>query len=927
MAAPTEQLDYVSFGTPLELLSEDEPLKRPVPLQEQTVKDDRGRIKRFHGAFTGGFSAGYFNTVGSKEGWAPSQFISSRQQKAEKQVFQPEDFMDEEDLAEHGIAPREIMTTDDFASLTKNQIRSKAQALSVLAAPIPGATVLEDLIAASRISIGVKLLRKMGWKEGQGIGPRVKRKLQRQRNGAGLRLYGCSLPPEESDKSEEEDDAYIPENVTFAPKDVTPIDFTPKDNLHGLGYSGIDPGKALIGGVLEEHIHLFSVESERTSNLLGSEGYSTTRKIGVSGQAFGVGVLEEEDDDIYGTESLSRYDTVIGEEEPGDCMYGWSAPYEYSKKNAEFIKDIAYAGKILEGFTKPSKSLSIKKIYLPPELPRDYKPVHYCHPVMSTSNTSYQKSSDLMTSCRQMERAALQNSRHQMNAVLRRNLIEEPTLPGPSSVFDLLSNEAKKRIKEVKQAVEQKQLSQSLPSCIQTVSTDEALRAWQNICGNEIGTFKPFEKIPEKQARYEKYISKLKQGRSDALEASLDSQMTEWERGREREEFVRAAMLYKPSNSTLASRFTQGKHEDDSENVYVVPDHEDDLNDKEAAVKMKMFGQLTRDAFEWHPDKLLCKRFNIPDPYPSSSIVGLTKVKKDKYSVFNFLNVMENTKPHLKQSQSDLSTNQKPDKASIPLKSNRQSRWDVPGKENDKKDSLSEFITFARSQSLSERQGSQPDSSEPAIIPKEQTAPTLDDLEEKRPSMDLFKAIFANSSDDESSSEGDGDDEDNQQGQNKSSLIKDPTSLIECQEPSKNKTKETFSNQEECQPTKSSDTSENLATQEEFGPRLPPVVPYGTVSLSSGSVFPETIKRKYKEKQNKHKPKMDHKQKRYKKKKKHRKHKHKSKSKKKIIEGCTSSSDSTESSGSDTGASSSVLSTEELLKRIKVSLQRHEKTW
>ncbi|XP_028665890.2 G patch domain-containing protein 1 isoform X1 [Erpetoichthys calabaricus] len=915
MAAPTD-LDYVSFGTPLELLSEDEPLKRPVPLQEQTVKDERGRIQRFHGAFTGGFSAGYFNTVGSKEGWAPSQFISSRQQKAEKQVFQPEDFMDEEDLAEHGIAPREIMTTDDFASLTKDQIRSKAQALSVLAAPIPGATVLEDLIAASRISIGVKLLRKMGWKEGQGIGPRVKRKLQRQRNGAGLRLYGCALPPEDSDKSEEEDDAYIPENVTFAPKDVIPIDFTPKDNLHGLGYSGIDPGKAIIGGVLEEHIHLFSVESERTSNLLGSEGGYSTRKIGVSGQAFGVGVLEEEDDDIYGTESLSRYDTVIGEEEPGDSMYGWSAPYEYSKKNAEFIKDIAYAGRILEGFTKPAKSLSIKKIYLPPELPRDYKPVH-CHPILPTSDTGYQKSSDLMTSCRQMEQAAVQNSRHQMNAVLRRNLIEEPTLPGPSSVFDLLSNEAKNRIKEVKQAAEQKQLSQSLPSCIQTVSNNEALRAWQNICGDEIGTFKPFEKIPEKQARYEKYISKLKQGRSDALETSLDSQMTEWERGREREEFVRAAMLYKPSNSTLASRFTQGKHEDDSENVYVVRDHEDDLNDKDEAVKMKMFGQLTRDTFEWHPDKLLCKRFNIPDPYPSSSIVGLTKVKKDKYSVFNFLNVMENAKPHLKQSQSELSTDQKPDKASTPLKSNRRSRWDVPGKENDKKDSLSEFITLARSQSLSERQGSQPDSSEPAIVPKEQTPPTLDDLEEKRPSMDLFKAIFANSSDDESSSEGDSNDEDNQQGQNKSSLIKDPTSLIECQEPCENKTKETFSNKEECQPTKSSDTSENLATEEQFGPRLPPVIPDGTVSLSSGSVFPETIKRKYKEKQNKHKPKMDHKQKRYKKKKKHKKHKHKSKSKKKIIEGCTSSSDSTENSGSDTGASSSVLSTEVLLKRIK----------
>lgn len=31
------------------------------------VTDERGR-RRFHGAFTGGFSAGYFNTVGSKEG-------------------------------------------------------------------------------------------------------------------------------------------------------------------------------------------------------------------------------------------------------------------------------------------------------------------------------------------------------------------------------------------------------------------------------------------------------------------------------------------------------------------------------------------------------------------------------------------------------------------------------------------------------------------------------------------------------------------------------------------------------------------------------------------------------------------------------------------------------------------------------------------
>ena len=31
------------------------------------VRDEQGR-RRLHGAFTGGFSAGYYNTVGSKEG-------------------------------------------------------------------------------------------------------------------------------------------------------------------------------------------------------------------------------------------------------------------------------------------------------------------------------------------------------------------------------------------------------------------------------------------------------------------------------------------------------------------------------------------------------------------------------------------------------------------------------------------------------------------------------------------------------------------------------------------------------------------------------------------------------------------------------------------------------------------------------------------
>lgn len=75
------------------------------PIWKQEVRDEQGR-QRFHGAFTGGYSAGYFNTVGSKEGWTPSTFISSRSNKKDEtnranaiaSGSRPEDFMDEEDL-------------------------------------------------------------------------------------------------------------------------------------------------------------------------------------------------------------------------------------------------------------------------------------------------------------------------------------------------------------------------------------------------------------------------------------------------------------------------------------------------------------------------------------------------------------------------------------------------------------------------------------------------------------------------------------------------------------------------------------------------------------------------------------------------------------------------------------------------------------
>ena len=69
----------VVYGTPLPELDEDSAAKKkkPIAIEDQIVTDENGR-RRFHGAFTGGFSAGFFNTAGSRDGWSPAHFKSSR---------------------------------------------------------------------------------------------------------------------------------------------------------------------------------------------------------------------------------------------------------------------------------------------------------------------------------------------------------------------------------------------------------------------------------------------------------------------------------------------------------------------------------------------------------------------------------------------------------------------------------------------------------------------------------------------------------------------------------------------------------------------------------------------------------------------------------------------------------------------------------
>ena len=83
-------------------LFDEEEQDKKTNLNNMKAKDPSGRT-RWQGAFTGGFTAGYKNTCGSKEGWAPSQFVSSVLKKAGTMKQSIFDYMDKEDMGRENI--------------------------------------------------------------------------------------------------------------------------------------------------------------------------------------------------------------------------------------------------------------------------------------------------------------------------------------------------------------------------------------------------------------------------------------------------------------------------------------------------------------------------------------------------------------------------------------------------------------------------------------------------------------------------------------------------------------------------------------------------------------------------------------------------------------------------------------------------------
>lgn len=352
------------------------PSKKPITLGDQIAVDSNGR-RRFHGAFTGGFSAGYWNTVGSKEGWTPQSFKSSRNEKASHSTQQADDFMDEEDVGEFGIAPQRIQTKDDFApNFETTAKRNKRKILDENSGPIPGCPVLHLVFESCRDKAAVRLLKRMD--------PKIERillKQQEMKQMAKIRndpineentdndateisdskkIYRCDMGPfkqirENSDDSDEsEDDELLNiEDLDIGNNDYKYFTENMKENRFGLEYVGLSGMNA--DHSQKNNFNLFPKSFEMIDK--------NNKRLSIKGQAFGVGAFEDDDDDIYAKDDITNYDFTLNDK---------------SASTSKKLKAIEGPSAFIEGFVEASyvhSKTNTKLFYV--DVSRDFKPKNW----------------------------------------------------------------------------------------------------------------------------------------------------------------------------------------------------------------------------------------------------------------------------------------------------------------------------------------------------------------------------------------------------------------------------------------------------------------------------------------------------------------------------------------------------------------------
>lgn len=526
--------------------------------------------------------------------------------------------MDEEDMAEAEEA-RNLQTADAFAGLgsTAGQRLQEENFM--------------DILKTSGETMGVKLLKKMGWREGQGVGPKVRRK---------ARLDEDQEPAGGSDQ----------QTHLFAPENSSMIAFIRKSDRKGLGFEG--EGRLSAGrnfaGTTNPRDPASDDEDEKTAFGALKNGSKTKNNKPERKGGIGMGILNDngsDDEDPYQMGPSISYNRIVGGDKKKKKLQASkplanpllnSKPVFISKK-AGAVKASAgfrrcHDGRLpLDGFVLSSNLDPLSSIlsqdgrYPPPRIPQDWK----SSKTPSKSNTSASAQSTYQS-------PAAIAAASKLSPKSRAALLGETLLPG-KSVFDYLNPNARARIASATnnpnlppalgEADSQPTSShtRTLASLIPSLAKETALTA----LGRGTAGWMPYAEDPSKRSRYRLFLEVRAGLRPEGTlpDRAPDASNDDWVN--EMGEFAHAAQIFKPMTGMMASRFTssssapklasdnvksEGPADGTGDPQLLTQPTAKAKTPAEEAAAVGMYGPLTRSVENFYPTRLLCKRFNIKPP-------------------------------------------------------------------------------------------------------------------------------------------------------------------------------------------------------------------------------------------------------------------------------------------------------------------------
>jgi G patch domain-containing protein 1 len=497
--------------------------------------------------------------------------------------------MDEEDLADAAEA-QTLKTTQAFAGLgssTQEELRAGG---------------LMGLFRADGDTMGLKLLRRMGWKDGQGIGPKVRR-------GARLDL---SAKPNAADG----------ETHLFAPDNAEVMRFVHKTDRKGLGHSGQEKLSSLRHDSKADS----DEEGEARDGALSLLSRGGTKKKPQRG-GIGIGILNDngsDDEDPYEIGPKIRYNRVVGGEKKKKGKKLSAAANPSLKNTPVFIPKTSRIGGSLrrcqdgrlplDGFALATAmedlTISLSK-YAPPPVPAGW--------ASSKATNAESKAATYISAAEAAKSSTL-------DAKSRAAILGEKALPG-KSVFDYLSAAAREKLAAASGRVDLPPGRGEVPEKYALTEDEKQSMLWEQvpkldretaIAAITRGLRGPYADNEAKKARYKRYLEHHTNPKLSLPERPRG--MSDDDFLREMTEFHNCARIFKPMTGFMASRFTTAKaphiiSADRAQEKELISVPEPKPSDPaEEAAKMGMFGNMTRSVEDFYPTRLLCKRFNVKPP-------------------------------------------------------------------------------------------------------------------------------------------------------------------------------------------------------------------------------------------------------------------------------------------------------------------------